>query len=145
MKLHRALIIAFVAFAFGPTVLAADRPMKWSGTGQPCDINCFDIEGHATHLGAYHEHMVFTDTIVVIGTDLLIFPGYSIYTAANGDRLFASFELRLHTTTDIFDGTVTFAGGTGRFADASGTGTFSGNFDMDTGSIKIAGQGTIGY
>ena len=96
-------------------------------------------EGNATHLGRFtsEEHAIgtFPDPVAT---------GTWVFTAANGDRLFATTE---STGTPVGPGiddvktVATITGGTGRFADASGaftalvrsshegdTGEFSGSF-----------------
>jgi hypothetical protein len=66
------------------------------------------------------------------------------YIAANGDRLFFSHDGHLGAPdaqgNPTFTGTHVFEGGTGRFADASGTATFAGGASMP----DAMGQGT-GY
>jgi hypothetical protein len=47
--------------------------------------------------------------------------GTATLTAANGDQLFAVFSASWDLTTGVGEVTVTFTGGTGRFADASGS------------------------
>jgi hypothetical protein len=66
------------------------------------------------------------------------------YVAANGDRLFFSHHGYLGAPdahgNPTFAGTHIFEGGTGRFADASGTASFTGGASMP----NAMGQGT-GY
>ena len=72
----------------------------------------------------------------------------STFTAANGDRL-------LHTTAgavepaggaDVaFSGSMTFAGGTGRFAGASGTATFRGTASLATNTGAFSFDGIVVY
>jgi hypothetical protein len=72
----------------------------------------------------------------------------STLTAANGDTL-------AHTTTGVvapagpedvsFTGPMTFTGGTGRFADASGSATFNGTASLATNTGAFSFEGTIAY
>ena len=66
------------------------------------------------------------------------------HTAANGDELHAVFTGQLNAVTGVITATVTYAGGTGRFANASGTAALSGQL-LPGGSIQVSVQGTIGY
>jgi hypothetical protein len=64
------------------------------------------------------------------------------YVAANGDRLFFSHDGYLGPPdaegNPTFTGTQIFQGGTGRFADASGTASFTGHASIP----NVMGQGT---
>ena len=72
----------------------------------------------------------------------------STLTAANGDTL-------LHTTTGVvapagpaevsFTGPMTFTGGTGRFANASGSATFKGTASLATNTGAFTFEGTVAY
>ena len=72
----------------------------------------------------------------------------STLTAANGDAL-------VHTTTGsvtpleppevAFSGPMTFTGGTGRFAGASGSATFSGTANLATNTGAFSFEGTVAY
>jgi hypothetical protein len=70
--------------------------------------------------------------------------GWAIYTAANGDLLFEVISGRLNLLTGGIVATVTYIGGTGRFANASGTGTLSAQVLPDR-SIEFVVDGTIDY
>ena len=67
----------------------------------------------------------------------------SVITAADGDELHANLAGFAYPVVDfpdsvVFDGTFTFVGGTGRFATATGEGTYS-------GSANTAGEGAGQY
>jgi hypothetical protein len=72
----------------------------------------------------------------------------STLTAANGDAL-------THTTTGVvapagpadvsFTGPLTFTGGTGRFAGASGSATFNGTASLATNTGAFSFEGTVAY
>jgi hypothetical protein len=76
------------------------------------------------------------------------------YVAANGDRVNSSFTgtgvTNLATFTAVFEGTETFLpGGSGRFANASGTAHIEGTAALDpatgTGTAQFTLEGTITY
>jgi hypothetical protein len=75
------------------------------------------------------------------------------YVAANGDRVNSSFTgtsvTNLADFTAEFEGTETFSGGTGRFAEASGTAHIQGTAVLDpatgTGTGQFSIAGTITY
>lgn len=78
-----------------------------SGIGQATHLGRFTMESpHVTNLG-----------------DLTVF-GQQIFTAANGDKIFATFSGQFVPTGDgVLESTLsgTITGGTGRFANASGS------------------------
>lgn len=67
-----------------------------------------------------------------------------VITAANGDRLFGTFD-GIMTGETTFAETMVVTGGTGRFAGASGAIEETGWFDPDTGYMEVAGVGWILY
>jgi hypothetical protein len=116
------------------------RPFHGSGYEQITGVNetgnvlTTDGEGVATHLGHYTRHLVVT-----INEDLSL-DGHLVITAANGDKLC------IHLTGSFItlSGTYTIIGGTGRFADASGSADFSATFiAADTAVFTF--DGTISY
>jgi hypothetical protein len=126
-------------------------PIKGQGsftaTGQTIDpttgdiIITADIAGEVSHLGR----------ITGTATETLIAPHYVAFTiditfvAANGDELFAVFDGAFYDAVGDSAGTFTITGGTGRFAGATGGGTFSSfddgaEADLD-GEISTVGSG----
>jgi hypothetical protein len=110
-----------------------DRPLK----GRSVSTTTIDIATGAgtsdgtsqlSHCGRTTFHNDFTfaltgpDTFTLVGTDTEV--------CANGDQLFSTFTITGTLSTGEFTGVFTGTGGTGRFADASGT-------------FTIAGQSTI--
>ena len=122
---------------------AAERPHVSRGTAAFVNASDFVGAGTATHLGLYDEtgSAQFSPT-----ADPTVFQvdAQAIYTAANGDRLYATFAGHLDGLTGRLTATVTYVGGTGRFTDASGTATLSGQLFPD-GSIEVTVKGTIDY
>jgi hypothetical protein len=122
---------------------AQDRPHTLSGTGHFTSPTDFVSEGIATHLGTFDE----TGSAVLTPTDdpaVLQVDGSSTLTAANGDQVREVISGRLNVLTGAATGTITYVGGTGRFANASGTVALSLQFLPD-GSFKYSGEGTIDY
>jgi hypothetical protein len=134
--------VCILAFADTPAQ-AGKRAYVSRGTAHFTGPNDFVGAGTATHLGLYEEegHVTFS------GTDdptVLHLEACAIYTAANGDHLYARFTGELNGVTGAISATVTYVGGTGRFANASGTATLVGQI-IDDGSLVIAVHGTIDY
>jgi hypothetical protein len=98
--------------------------------------------GNATHLGRFRveiPHLVSFATATGEGT-------YT-FTAANGDLLRAHFTGTADTSTPIFAivENATITGGTGRFADASGSFTVHRLFDVVAGTTSGSMEGTISF
>ncbi len=134
-----ALVLAAVGvLALAAPAQAEERPHVSRGTAQfVSPTGDFVGAGNATHLGLYEE--VGNATISPTGG----IEAWAIYTAANGDELWATFTGQL----DPFGGitaTVTYVGGTGRFDDADGSATLSGQMLPD-GTIAVSVEGTIDY
>ena len=97
--------------------------------------------GTATYLGKYTEHV--TEQINVLqlhGT------GSATFTAANGDTLSASVDgqaTRTGPTTLSIVENYTITGGTGRFADATGSLTLERTLEQTTGASSGTFSGTI--
>jgi hypothetical protein len=68
-----------------------------------------------------------------------------VFTAANGDQLFAEIEGVPTGSPTTVGGTYTFTGGTGRFSDASGMAEFTGVIASDGIHITVAFEGTMQY
>jgi len=139
-----ALVLAAVGvLALAVPAQAVERPYMSRGTAQFVNANDFVGTGNATHLGHYTEEgsVQFTPTS---DPTVLQLNATSTYTAANGDQLRAVFTGQLNGVTGVITATVTYVGGTGRFANASGTANFSGQL-LPGGSIEVAVKGTIDY
>ena len=109
------------------------------------------IEGvcNYTHLGLT---TVSADQIVIPQADgTLAISNTSVYTAANGDQLYAVAVGTGHFTSPtsvIFSGVESYQGGTGRFAQATGSVPFTGGAEFTSaiaGTGHFAGRGTISY
>jgi hypothetical protein len=80
----------------------------------------------------------------------LMFPGYGSVTivAANGDTVTFDYEGELDGLTGEGTGTFTFTGGTGRFAGATGHGTFDAHIDLSLPTeqpMTVTLDGNISY
>ena len=139
-----ALVLAAVSvLALSAPAEAGERPHNSRGTAQFVNANDFVGVGKATHLGHYNEvgSAQFSPTADPTVSQI---DAWSIYTAANGDQLFAVFAGTLNGLTGSITATVTYVGGTGRFDDASGSGKLTGQMLPD-GTISVAVKGTIDY
>jgi hypothetical protein len=142
------LVVALTAVVGFALPALGDGPLPFKGYAEEMRISarpCGDSlvvtvsgTGLASHLGRFTR--VASITIGADGTP----EGLVVFTAADGDQLFATVEsTRISPTTVI--GTYTFTGGTGRFTDVSGTADFEG-FSSDGGAhIRVTFEGTIQY
>ncbi|HEY1458872.1 MAG TPA: hypothetical protein VGH59_02315 [Casimicrobiaceae bacterium] len=86
---------------------------------------------------------------VVNASELIV--NTTVYTAANGDMLFSNFVgagVFTSATGVSFSGTETYDGGTGRFADATGSAALPGTaeFTSPTAGVgQYSVEGTISY
>ena len=135
MPKHRGIVVAGLAvllLAVSPASAlgkagGTDRPVKGTASGNvtvtlgaPLGLT-IDLTGVATHFGKYSAHLEADAEI--IGGEVV---GHGTFTvvAANGDQATGTFTFTgapptgdVHPTTAV----LTITGGTGRFADASGT------------------------
>ena len=137
------LVAAVGVLTLSARASAEERPHNSQGTAQFVSPTDFVGSGEATHLGRYTEvgRVSFspTDDPTVLQID-----AWSIYTAANGDQLYAVFTGQLNGRTGKITATATYVGGTGRFVDAGGSATLVGQF-LPGGTIAAAVEGTIDY
>jgi hypothetical protein len=140
---YRVLLAAVVSFAVAATALAESRPHQWQGTGHFVSANDFVSEGQATHLGNFHE-AAFLQFAPTDDPAVLQIEGIAILTGANGDELHEVFTGTLNLQTGAAALSITYVGGTGRFADASGTAILLGQLFPD-GHVEFAGEGILDY
>lgn len=103
-------------------------------------ISTMSGTGTISHLGEVswsteHCYQLFTGTFG--DAELVI-------TAANGDKLYGTYG-GVMTGETTFVESMVITGGTGRFAEATGTVAESGWFNPDTGYMEVTGRGTITY
>jgi hypothetical protein len=138
-----ALLLAAVGvLALSAPAPAAERAYASRGTAHFVNANDFVGAGTATHLGLYEEegNAVFSETDDPTVREV---KATATYTAANGDKLFAEFVGELDLLTGVITATVTYVGGTGQFAHATGAATLSAQLGAD--GIDVAVRGTIDY
>jgi len=121
----------------------AARPHNSRGSAQFVNANDFVGEGNATHLGRYDEVGRVQLSPTPDPTVFLV-DAWATYTAADGDELHAVMTGTLDGDTGAITATVTYVGGTGRFASATGTATLAAQLFPD-GSIEVTVEGTIDY
>jgi hypothetical protein len=139
MKLRKLIVsstLALAVIALGPAAAqgaakGTDRPLKGSftttvvvnaATGTATVDGTFQL----THLGKGTSHQDTTTSSV--SGNATVNTGSATYIAANGDKLFTTVVGTVTFTPTGSDATFvdTITGGTGRFADASGTFTRTG-------------------
>jgi hypothetical protein len=124
-----------------PTTCPEGAAWRYAATGT----------GLFLHLGRSSvsvTHCTFVDMASGTGS---FGPGTITLTAANGDQLHlvhrGTFRLVMAPDglTSVFDMTWVAAGGTGRFAGATGSGTTRGSSLLSTGIAAASYEGTIAY
>jgi hypothetical protein len=161
----------FVALwlAAGPAQAGPNRPFKGSFDveerigrltscpgvdGQPGPGATFTGTGHATHLGQVELNSQHCITIKLDQPDKQVYVsnGHMRLTAPNGDWLladYAGFFTRVSDDVFSFEGNYYITGGTGRFAEASGTGalfgTAQGSFTTVSQTLRLSADGHIRY
>jgi hypothetical protein len=157
MKRSRNPLILMLALflLLGSLPAAADeRPFGLSGAGNlaftggnpPAGAD-LTASGVATHLGLWTAVGVLSFSP---GPEphLILANGTQTFTAANGDKLDATFtDAVLDTHTGIATGVFVFdgQGGTGRFEGAIGSAPFVVMQDLETGDFEVTAIGTIDF
>lgn len=136
------LVVASI-LALPQQASAGERPHRSAGTAQFVGPGEFVGSGRATHLGNYEEVgiAVFSPTS---DPTVLQVDASATYTTSNGDQLNAIFVGELDGLTGVISATVTYVGGTGRFANATGTANLTGQIGSG-GTISVTVIGTIDY
>jgi len=155
MKLRYPLFVGLVAafavsLASVASAVAAETPFKGKvnavetvAVAPPTLSVTRDGTGTATYLGRYTEHVT-----LVINLPTLSSTGAATFTAANGDDLLATVAgqaTRTSPTTLSIVEVFTISGGTGRFADATGTFTLKSTLDQTTGVSTGTFSGAIDH
>lgn len=152
----KTLMLTLTLLVASMPIAAIERPFSASGQG----VGTFIIDsngqiagahvvgsGNATHLG------LFTNSGDVFFTPdpnnpiLLRASGQGVITAANGDKLNIVIEegATQNIVTGIGSGKIAFAGGTGRFANATGSTDFVVQNNLATGAYELTMVGKIDY
>jgi hypothetical protein len=122
------VLITVLALGLVSATAAEERPFGARANGEFVILDgglTVTIEeiGFATHLGRYQAEGVFT--FAGVNSDgTFHFTTSVTYTAANGDTLSTTGIADVDLLTGITVGQDTFVGGTGRFADATGSISF---------------------
>ncbi|MEJ7693844.1 hypothetical protein [Daejeonella sp.] len=128
------------------------RPLTSSGSGtisyipNGCGTGTFKFQsvgtGHSSHLGRQEQ----TTSFCIDGaTGQIISPVVGVGTAANGDELYYTFlGTGIDTATGFVYQDYIFSGGTGRFANATGSVRLLYSVNNST-SYEYTGTGTITY
>ena len=156
MKIRHPLLVGLVA-AFAVSLAsaavgaaAAETPFKGTVTAVETGTVVFPTRfvdregtGTATYLGRYTERVT-----MVINIPTLSSTGAATFTAANGDTLLATVAgqaTRTSPTTLSIVEVYTITGGTGRFADATGSFTLRSTVDQITGVSTGTFSGAIDH
>ena len=145
------LILALAGTTLAAPALAGQKELPFKGILQSVETYVVNPpimsvtangSGNATHLGQYairYEVEVNLETLLGVGSAQL--------TAANGDILYANMSGQATPTgtTDVFNVVeeFTITGGTGRFANASGSFTLNREVNITTGVTAGTMNGTI--
>jgi hypothetical protein len=155
MKIRHPLFVGLVAFAVSlasivASAVAAETPFKGTLNAVETSHLVFPIAsvdregtGTATYLGKYTEHVTL-QVNVLTGSST----GAATFTAANRDTLSASVVgqgTRIGPTVLSIVEVYTITGGTGRFADATGSFTLESTVDQTTGASSGAFSGAIDH
>ena len=149
-----AMTVGFLCFLASESLAKNPvRPFQLRGAGTDiaaapeCDGgDLIEETGNATHLGLYHA-VACVFVIRAQSPTVLVIAGNGVTTAANGDEVNFSFI----GTTDVggavwlSDVTLTFAGGTGRFANASGQARYMASRAAFATDYTASATGTIAY
>jgi hypothetical protein len=151
----RILVLTISLLLGTLTALAVERPFALRGGGTATFITDgagnitggnLTASGTATHLGHWTAVGTVHFTPVPDNPTLLYASGSSTFTAANGDQLNLILDDgTLDITTAISRGHSHFAGGTGRFAGASGSQSYVVTQDLATGTFEFTAVGEINY
>ena len=152
---HPRFVVLVAAFAVSlgtvaVSAVAAETPFKGTvdavetGTVQfPIRHATREGTGTATYLGRYTEHITIDINLLFMSST-----GAATFTAANGDTLTATVAgqaTRTSPTTLSVVEVYTVTGGTGRFADATGSFTLHSTVDQPTGVSSGAFSGAIDH
>jgi hypothetical protein len=155
MKIRHSLFVLVAAFAVSlasvaVSAVAADTPFKGTISAVETSQVVFPIAsinregtGTATYLGKYTEHATLQVNVLTGSAT-----GAATFIAANGDTLTASVlgqGTPTGPTTRSIVEVYTITGGTGRFADATGTLTLERTLDLTTGVSTGTFSGAIDH
>jgi hypothetical protein len=138
-------VCALVLPAIGSLKNPVARPFKATGIIKMELNGTFNCVGTATHLGNF----VFPGTWAIVGPNPgggYVYEIHGTYTAANGDTIVIEcldWGVDDGATPVVSTGTVYFKGGTGRFANVSGS--YVGSLSPVPVPTLFTAEGTISY
>lgn len=151
----RILALTVVLLMGALTVMAVERPFAINGNGTANFITDasgnitganITASGTATHVGRWTAVGSVHFTPVPGNPTLFYASGSSTFTAANGDTVdLVLDDGTLDVTTLISRGHSHLAGGTGRFANVSGSQAYVVTQDLTTGAFELTAVGDINY
>ena len=142
-RLVSIVLVTASSLVASDSALAKVRAYSASGSAHFVSDSDFVGIGRATHLGLYDE-VGTASFFPTSDPTVLDVVASATYSAANGDQLHAVITGQLDLLTGVITATVSYVGGTGRFADASGSAVFAGQMLVD-GTITVTVHGTIDY
>ena len=142
-----ALVLALAVLTFGSLpAQAGERPFRLNVTGTVTNGGVINATGHASHLGLVSETGELSFVPDPDNPTQLLVSGIVTLTAADGDQLDILIEdAVLDVTTGQAAGIFRIIGGTGRFADATGSGDLVVDQNLVTGTFEGTGVGRIDY
>jgi len=142
-RLVSLVLVLASFFAFSDRASAAECRFASRGCARFVSPTDFVGAGLATHLGVYREAgtVAFSPT-----SDPAVFhvEGTIVYTGLFGAELHAVISGELNGATGAVSATITYVGGTRRFAHASGSATLTGR-TLANGDLSITVRGTIDF
>ena len=151
------MVLAGLALAVPGMLEGGQPPPNWKATvtgqavagsiviegGRPVRLDTDTLGGNSSHLGKFTatgSHKLYLDDFT--------FAGEATYVAANGDKLFVTYEGYLFPGDDpdypfAFLADITAQGGTGRLRNAAGNGIMSGAFNGVSLAYYFSIDGTL--
>jgi hypothetical protein len=151
----KTLALGLILLLGNMPVSATERPFSCTGKGIASilpggGVPSADVigTGNATHMGLFTNSGRVTFNPDANDPNLVHPSGHATFTAADGDKLetvFSAEDTRMDLTTGIGGGTFYFTGGTGKFANATGSISVVVQQNFITGAYELTAVGTINY
>lgn len=143
--LKASLLILAVLLLGSFPAQAVERPFSLSAAGTVID-GAINASGRATHLGQFTEIGQLSFVLDPNNPGFALVSGTATFTAANGDQVNATLQdASLDLSTGLGSGVIEFAGGTGRFEGASGSGNLVVQQNLLTGAFEATIVGTLDF
>jgi hypothetical protein len=151
----KILVLTLTVLLGSVAATATERPFSFSGGGvaipftdEAGHVIGIDVtgSGNGTHLGLFTTLGKVYFSPDPNDPNQIIPSGQATLTAANGDKLvFVVADGSQDLTTGIGTGYFSFAGGTGRFANATGIVSYVVEQNFVTGAYTVTAVGSIDY